>query len=94
MEQKAIDDLGGTVCVARMAGVSAPSVTNWRKRGIPPDRCPRIEKATAGRMTVEELRPDVCWVRVPDAEWPHPGGRPCIDVIGPGRESETMVVRT
>lgn len=78
-----IQRLGGTVAVARMAGISAPSVTAWRSRGIPTDRCPAIERATSGRVTCEELRPDVRWQRVPDPAWPHPDGRPCLDVAGP-----------
>lgn len=72
--------LGGTVAVARMTGVRAPSVSAWRKRGIPPERCPDIERATGGRVLVEALRPDVRWVRVPDPLWPNPAGRPCLDV--------------
>ena len=32
---------------------------------------------------VEELRPDVHWIRVPDPDWPHPQGRPAIDVAAP-----------
>ena len=75
-----IDDLGGTSAVARMTGVAPPSVTAWRTRGIPPDRCPDIERATKGAVTVEQLRPDVVWQRVPDPAWPHPDGRPCVDV--------------
>lgn len=50
------------------------------RRRTPPDRCPAIELATGGAVTCEQLRPDVRWVRVPDPGWPHPGGRPCIDV--------------
>ena len=50
------------------------------RRLLPPDRCPGIESATGGLVTCETLRPDVHWVRVPDATWPHPEGRPCIDV--------------
>jgi len=76
-----LDDLGGTVAVARMAGVAPPSVTAWRKRGIPAERCPDIERGSAGRAACEQLRPDVRWHRVPDAAWPwHPEGRPLIDV--------------
>ena len=56
-----LDDLGGTVAVARMAGVAPPSVTAWRKRGIPAERCPDIERATGGTVRCEELRPDVDW---------------------------------
>ena len=54
-----------------------------RRRPTPPDRCPAIERATEGRVTCEELRPDVRWQRVPDPAWPHAGGRPCIDVAAP-----------
>lgn len=76
-----IDQLGGTVAVARMAGVAPPSVTAWRQRRIPADRCPDIERGSAGKATCEQLRPDVRWHRVPDAAWPwHPAGRPLIDV--------------
>lgn len=85
MDTHCIDALGGTVSVARMTGVSAPSVTGWRKRGIPPDRCPIIEQHTDGRVPVEELRPDVRWVRVPDPAWPNPAGRPCHDYAGPAQ---------
>jgi hypothetical protein len=52
-------------------------------RPTPPERCPPIERATEGRITCEELRPDVRWQRVPDPAWPHPQGRPCLDVAGP-----------
>lgn len=31
------------------------------------------------------MRPDVVWARVPDPGWPHPDGRPCIDVAMPER---------
>ena len=53
------------------------------RRSTPQDRCPAIERATAAAITVEDLRPDVRWLRVPDADWPHPQGRPCIDVAAP-----------
>lgn len=81
MNTVSIDDLGGTLAVARMAGVAAPSVTAWRRRGIPMERCPALEAGTEGRYTCEQMRPDVRWVRVADAAWPwHPKGRPLIDV--------------
>jgi hypothetical protein len=80
-----ISDLGPTE-IARMVGCRAPSVVEWRKRGIPPDRCVALERATAGRYTCEGLRGDVSWIRVPDPAWPHPGGRPCIDVAAPKAE--------
>jgi len=79
--QHVIDQLGGPAAVARMVGCKPPSVIEWRKRGIPADRCPNIERASAGKVTCEQLRPDAAWHRVPDADWPwHPQGRPLIDV--------------
>ncbi len=78
-----IDDLGGTSAVAKMTGVSAPTAHAYRYRGIPPERCPAIERATRGAHTVEALRPDVSWVRIQDPTWPHPAGRPAIDVARP-----------
>lgn len=83
-----IDRLGGPVALARMLGLSSPSVTNWRHRGVPFDRCVQIERATSGRVSCEELRPDVHWHRVPDADWPHPQGRPLIDVAAPKAQRE------
>jgi hypothetical protein len=75
-----IKDLGPTA-LARMVGVKPPSVMEWSKRGIPVDRCPVIERETAGQYPCEQTRPDVAWHRVPDAQWPwHVGGRPMIDV--------------
>lgn len=66
--------------LAKLVGTSAQAVTNWAARGVPVDRAPAIELATGGAVTVEELRPDVSWVRVLDAQWPRGRGRPCIDV--------------
>ena len=78
-----IDHLGGTSAVAKMTGVSAPTAHAYRYRGIPPERCPAIERATRGAHTVEALRPDVSWARIQDPTWPHPAGRPVIDVARP-----------
>ena len=38
---------------------------------------------TVHNLTVDQLRPDVRWARIADPTWPHPGGRPTIDVAGP-----------
>ena len=77
-----IRDLGGPAAVARMLGIKPPSVIGWRGR-VPTERCPTIERSTQGRWTCEVLRPDIHWVRIPDATWPHPDGRPLIDVAAP-----------
>lgn len=76
-----IAELGGVSAVARMVGCKPPSVMEWRRRGIPADRCPTIERACGGRFSCEQLRPGEAWHRVPDPDWPwHPSGRPLIDV--------------
>ena len=46
---KIIDALGGTAEVARLCRVRMPSVSEWRKTGIPDAR----------RMYLEAIRPDV-----------------------------------
>jgi DNA-binding transcriptional regulator YdaS (Cro superfamily) len=68
--------------LARLLGCAPQLVWQWAAgvRAIPRDRCPDIERATKGAVTVEQLRPDVVWQRVPDPAWPHPDGRPCVDV--------------
>lgn len=43
-----IDALGGTAAVARLCKVKDPSVSDWRKTGIP----------SARRMFLETIRPD------------------------------------
>lgn len=83
-----ITALGGPSAVARMLGIKPPSVIGWAGR-IPADRCPDIERATGGRVPCEQQRPDVRWQRVTDVNWPHPGGRPCIDVARPAPDVES-----
>lgn len=56
------------------------------RRKLPAEHAPAIERATGGEITADALRPDVCWVRVPDPSWPHPDGRPCIDVAASADE--------
>ncbi|CUJ51703.1 YdaS family helix-turn-helix protein [Achromobacter xylosoxidans] len=48
-DSEIIDALGGTAAVARLCQVKPPSVSDWRKEGIPPAR----------RMFLEAVRPDV-----------------------------------
>lgn len=40
-----------------MLGISSPSVTNWRQRGVPIERCVQIERATGGAVMRWDLRP-------------------------------------
>lgn len=73
--------LGGQARLAQVLDVTPPTVNQWvgGTRPVPATQCPAIERATG--VTVEELRPDVRWHRVPDPHWPNPAGRPLIDVV-------------
>ncbi len=79
--QAGCSELGGQSQLARHLGVTPGSVNQWftGDRQIPAARCIQVERATSGAVTCEELRPDVSWVRIPDAAWPHPQGRPLVD---------------
>lgn len=60
---KAADIAGGQSSLAKLIGVSAPTVNQWISgvRPIPAERCPAIERFTDGAVRCEELRPDVDW---------------------------------
>ena len=52
-------------------------------RPLPPEKAPALELATGRKgktVPVELLCPTASWVRVPDPNWPHPNGRPCLDL--------------
>lgn len=70
-------DLGGPTAVARMLGLSVPTVHGWK--AIPAHHCPALELATDGKFVVEAMTPSAPWTRVPDKNWPHPDGRPVLD---------------
>jgi DNA-binding transcriptional regulator YdaS (Cro superfamily) len=74
---------GTARAVALAVGVHPVTLSQWANeiKQTPDDRCPALERASGGSITCEEQRPDVHWVRIPDAGWPwHPGGKPLIDV--------------
>lgn len=56
--EKASMILGGQAKLARALGVTAQSVTKWKRR-IPAERVLGIEAATNGYVTRHELRPDL-----------------------------------
>ena len=67
--------------IAQAVNAQPQLVWQWANvREVPAERCSDVEKACDGAVTCEELRPDLCWLRVKDADWPHPKGRPLLDV--------------
>lgn len=59
--------VGGLTSLAKLLGVSAPTVHEWKtnKRPVPVLRCVSISKATNGAVTLQDLRPDD-WQKI----WP------------------------
>ena len=55
--------VGGQAAMARLIGVSPPTINQWIKgdRPVPAERCPAVERATRGVIRCEDLRPDVDW---------------------------------
>lgn len=51
---------GRSLAIAQALGVSPPVVSDWvtGKKRIPIDRCPAIERVTAGAVTRRDMRPD------------------------------------
>ena len=70
--------------LAEQIGVHRVLMSQWTAdegaRNVPAEHCAALERATGGAVTCEATRPDVRWHRVPDADWPHPDGRPLIEV--------------
>lgn len=60
--ERAIELSGGQSKLAVLIHVPAQSVHNWiKRRNVPAERCPAIERATNGAVRCEDLRPDVDW---------------------------------
>jgi DNA-binding transcriptional regulator YdaS (Cro superfamily) len=78
--ERACQAAGSQTELGRLLGRQKAAVSRWKREQVPADVCPEIERITG--VTCEELRPDVNWVRVKDKKWPHPQGRPLMDVAG------------
>jgi DNA-binding transcriptional regulator YdaS (Cro superfamily) len=79
----ACETLGGQAETANLLDITRPAVYQWcdGRRPVPAERCPEIERLTQARgkrVSCEALRPDVRWVRIPDAAWPD--GKPLLDL--------------
>jgi DNA-binding transcriptional regulator YdaS (Cro superfamily) len=66
-------DRGRLTAVAAHFGLSQSAVSQWRTNGVPPGRMKAVRDFTDGAVTLDEMLPT----------WPHPDGRPCIDVAAP-----------
>ena len=64
----ALDDASIRATIGDRLDVSSQTITNWKQRGVPVERCIQIEKATNGLVRCEDLRPDVEWsvLRTPE----------------------------
>ncbi|EWG13302.1 hypothetical protein P910_003449 [Xylella fastidiosa Mul-MD] len=58
---RAVGAAGSQARLANILGVTNQAVSNWKRLGVPEDRCPSIEAVTGVRC--EELRKDVRWTR-------------------------------
>lgn len=58
---------GAQARLAKMLDVPAPLLSAWasenpeKRRQVPAERCPLIERATNRAVLCEDLRPDVAW---------------------------------
>lgn len=76
--ETAINIANGVRPLARLLGISAPSVWEWRKRGkVPAERVLQLEAVTG--LSRHAIRPDLYPVYVPDRR------RPGTRVKGAGR---------
>ena len=57
--EKAIEIVGGRRQLAEQLGCSSEAVRQWLDRRIPAERVLDIERATGGKVTRYELRPDL-----------------------------------
>lgn len=59
----AADIVGSQTALAQLLGVTKAAVGQWKdpERKVPAEYCPRIERATAGKVRCEDLRPDIEW---------------------------------
>ena len=58
--ETAIRLAGGVPAVAKALDISQPAIHRWRARGKPPaDRVIYLERASDGKVSRYELRPDV-----------------------------------
>ena len=86
--KRIVSFIGSVSETARRANVSVSAVRQWMQcpnvvpRPVPLDKRVFFERETQGSVRVEDYDDGVVWIRVPDATWPHPLGKPVHDVLG------------
>lgn len=65
-------DRGRLTALAAHFSLTQSAVSQWRQNGVPPGRMKAVRDFTGGAVTLDDM--------LPDPTWPHPQGRPCIDV--------------
>jgi len=91
----ACKNLGSQRALAVMLGVTPATVNQWISgiRPIPAERCPAIERATAGAVTCEDLRPDVDWAYLRGtAKGKVPGSHECSTPCAAGTAEPKLCV--
>ena len=66
---------GSAARLAKAIGVSQQALGNWRRRGVPIERCAEIERASGYVVTRRKLRPNdwhLIWPELVSAEHPAP----------------------
>jgi DNA-binding transcriptional regulator YdaS (Cro superfamily) len=53
---RAIELVGGPAALARTLGITSQAISQWER--VPVERAFEVERATGGKITAEELRPD------------------------------------
>lgn len=66
---------GRLTALAQHFRLTQSAVSQWRTNGVPLNRMKAVRDFTDGAVSLDEM--------VPDPTWPHPLGRPAIDVAAP-----------
>lgn len=53
---RAIEAVGSAAALGRALGISGQAISQWER--VPVERAFEVERATGGKVTAEELRPD------------------------------------
>ena len=72
------DNSASRLAEAAGGGLFRQQIEHSLKSGKVPERWAHLIERASG-VPVEKLAPGVRWLRIRDADWPHPDGRPVVD---------------